>query len=76
MADAGNPNYMAEHASLLCAMHFPKTWTADVNKTPVILVPGAGAYGRSNFWASFAKLQIDSGFADPMWLNIPQRYAR
>jgi hypothetical protein len=40
-----NPNYKVEEASLLGAMHFPKTWTAGViaNKAPVILVPGTGA---------------------------------
>jgi hypothetical protein len=77
VANAGNPNYTVEHASLLCAMHFPKTWTAGINKTLVILVPGTGAYGGSNFRPHFAKLLTDSGFADPMWLNIPpRRYVR
>jgi hypothetical protein len=71
VADAGNPSYTAEHASLLCAIHFPRTWTAGVNKTPVIIVPGTGANGGSNFRSNFAKLLTNSGLADPMWLNIP-----
>ena len=71
VANSGNPNYTVEHASLLGAMHFPKTWTVGVNKEPVILVPGTGAYGGSNFRPNFTKLLTDSGFADPMWLNIP-----
>lgn len=62
---SGNPNYAVEHASLLGAMHFPKTWAPSANKTPVILVPGTGAYGGSNFRPNFTKLLTDSGFADP-----------
>jgi hypothetical protein len=71
VAGTDNPNYTVEHASLIGAMHFPKTWAGGLNKKPVILVPGTGAYGGTNFRNNFTKLLTDTSWADPMWLNIP-----
>jgi hypothetical protein len=71
IATTEDPNYTVEHASLVGAMHFPKTWAGGLNKTPVILVPGTGAYGGTNFRNNFTKLLSDTNWADPMWLNIP-----
>jgi hypothetical protein len=68
--DSGDAPYTVSEASLRAAIYIPSSFTYGV-KRPVIMVPGTGAYGGSNFVNNLRKLLTGQPFADPVWLNIP-----
>ncbi|KAH6639567.1 hypothetical protein C7974DRAFT_304334 [Boeremia exigua] len=62
--------YSVSEASLRAAIFIPPGFTYG-NKTPVLFVPGTGAYGGVNFANNLRKLLTGKSYADPVWLNVP-----
>ena len=62
--------YSVPEAQLRAAIYFPPGYTYG-SKTPVLFVPGTGAYGGTNFANNLRKLLTGQSFADPVWVNVP-----
>lgn len=62
--------YSVAEADLRAAIFIPSGFTYG-KKTPVLFVPGTGAYGGSNFANNLRKLLTGQSYADPVWLNVP-----
>jgi hypothetical protein len=68
----GDAPYSLSEDALRKAIFIPSGFKYGAgNKRPVIMVPGTGAYGGSNFQNNLRKLLQGQSFADPVWLNIP-----
>lgn len=63
-------SYSVSEAALRAAIYIPPGFTYG-SKTPVLFVPGTGAYGGTNFANNLRKLFTGQTFADPVWVNIP-----
>ncbi|KAF2156119.1 alpha/beta-hydrolase [Myriangium duriaei CBS 260.36] len=64
--------YSVSEQSLRSAIYIPSTFTHG-QKPPVILFPGTGNHGYETFSANFIKLLSGSNWADPVWVNVPNR---
>lgn len=62
--------YSVPEADLRAAIYIPTHFTYGA-KTPVLFVPGTGAYGGSNFVNNLRKLLTGQPYADPVWVNVP-----
>lgn len=62
--------YSVPEAALRAAIYFPPGFTYG-KKTPVLFVPGTGAYGGANFANNLRKLLTGQSYADPVWVNVP-----
>lgn len=62
--------YSVPEASLRAAIYIPPGFTFG-KKTPVLFVPGTGAYGGTNFASNLRKLLTGQSYADPVWVNVP-----
>ncbi|KAF3045353.1 hypothetical protein E8E11_007882 [Didymella keratinophila] len=62
--------YSVSEADLRAAIFIPSGFTYG-QKTPVLFVPGTGAYGGTNFANNLRKLLTGQPYADPVWVNIP-----
>ncbi|KAH8601930.1 hypothetical protein B0O99DRAFT_681040 [Bisporella sp. PMI_857] len=65
-------SFSVEESFLRSAMYIPRNFTWG-QKQPVLLVPGTGLTGYSNFRANIGKLLSSSSIADPVYLNVPGR---
>jgi hypothetical protein len=68
--ESGDAPYSLSEDALRKAIYIPSGFTYGT-KRPVIMVPGTGAYGGSNFANNLRKLLTGQSWADPVWLNIP-----
>jgi hypothetical protein len=68
--DSKDAPYSLSEDALRKAIYIPSGFTYGT-KRPVIMVPGTGAYGGSNFANNLRKLLTGQSWADPVWLNIP-----
>ncbi|KAF2622411.1 alpha/beta-hydrolase [Macroventuria anomochaeta] len=62
--------YSVPEANLRAAIFIPPSFTYG-KKTPVLFVPGTGAYGGANFANNLRKLLTGQSYADPVWVNVP-----
>lgn len=62
--------YSVSEAALRAAIYIPPGFTYG-QKTPVLFVPGTGAYGGTNFANNLRKLLTGVSYADPVWVNVP-----
>ncbi|KAF9690598.1 hypothetical protein EKO04_011340 [Ascochyta lentis] len=62
--------YSVSEAALRAAIYIPSGFTYG-KKTPVLFVPGTGAYGGTNFANNLRKLLTGKSYADPVWVNVP-----
>ena len=62
--------YSVSEAQLRAAIYIPPGFTFG-KKTPVLFVPGTGAYGGSTFANNLRKLLTGQSYADPVWVNVP-----
>ena len=62
--------YSVPEADLRAAIFIPSGFTYGA-KTPVLFVPGTGAYGGNNFRDNLRKLLTGVDYADPVWVNVP-----
>lgn len=69
-AGTNDPSYSVPEAALRAAIYIPSGFTYG-KKTPVLFVPGTGAYGGSAFKNNLRKLLTGQPFADPVWVNVP-----
>ncbi|GAB7352033.1 hypothetical protein MBLNU459_g2547t1 [Dothideomycetes sp. NU459] len=63
-------SYSLTESELRSAIYIPKTFTYG-KKQPVILSPGTGVYGGSDFIFNLIPLLQNSSFGDPVWINPP-----
>lgn len=68
--DSTDASYSVSEANLRAAIVIPPGFTYG-KKTPVLFVPGTGAYGGANFANNLRKLLTGQSYADPVWVNIP-----
>lgn len=62
--------YSLPEAQLRQVIHIPSTFTYG-QKPPVILVPGSGGRGGTNYANNYIKLLTNTSYADPVWINAP-----
>lgn len=70
-ASTSDAPYSVPESQLRAAIYIPPGFGTDKKKTPVLFVPGTGAYGGANFANNLRKLLTGSSFADPVWVNVP-----
>jgi hypothetical protein len=68
--DSEDAPYSLSEDALRKALYIPPSF-GHGTKRPVIMVPGTGSYGGSNFANNLRKLLTGQSWADPVWLNIP-----
>ncbi|KAF1916641.1 hypothetical protein BDU57DRAFT_516856 [Ampelomyces quisqualis] len=66
----GDAPYSISEDKLRKALYIPEGFTYG-DKRPVLMVPGTGSYGGTNFANNLRKLLQGSDYADPVWLNVP-----
>lgn len=70
--ESGDAPYSLSESALRQAIYIPSGFQYGAGqKRPVIMVPGTGSYGGTNFRNNLRKLLSGQPFADPVWLNIP-----
>ncbi|KAF3035592.1 hypothetical protein E8E12_007376 [Didymella heteroderae] len=69
-AGTNDAPYSVPEADLRAAIFIPSGFTYG-KKTPVLFVPGTGAYGGNNFADNLRKLLTGQSYADPVWVNVP-----
>jgi hypothetical protein len=69
-AGTNDARYSVSEAALRAAIYIPPGFTYG-KKTPVLFVPGTGAYGGTNFANNLRKLLTGQSYADPVWVNVP-----
>ncbi|KAI0389310.1 hypothetical protein F5Y17DRAFT_133608 [Xylariaceae sp. FL0594] len=62
--------YSVSEAELRSKIYIPPTFTYGA-KRPVILVPGTGSEAGTQYASNFGKLLAATGFADPVYVNVP-----
>ncbi|KAI5248659.1 alpha/beta-hydrolase [Aureobasidium subglaciale] len=65
-----DPKYSVTESSLRSAIYIPASFQGG-KVQPVILMPGSGSTGYFTYVGNYIKLLTGSGYADPVWLNIP-----
>lgn len=66
----GNAPFSVDEETLRAAIYIPPGFTWG-KKQPIVLSPGTGGYGYSQFASNIGKLLATTDYADPIYLNIP-----
>ncbi|KAJ7091426.1 hypothetical protein B0H15DRAFT_236199 [Mycena belliarum] len=69
-AAAGDAPYSVSEAELRQALFIPDGFTMGA-KNPLLIIPGTGQPSFMTYGPNLIPVLQDSGFADPVWLNLP-----